>query len=183
MSGRFCHALHKSGLRVACSSRPSRSRTRVRALVLCANKAMSASATLDSGTSSVPRYQFRSIRRTTLIMKISNIDARRRIAGISAGLLCSGAWPWGSPGAPSAVAAPDCSPARCEHHRFLGDRRGAAISCRASRRQPGGYGRLRPAPSAGGVRPSQLFHRRIPTSTTTCAAFWHRSATPNGNAM
>jgi heme-binding protein len=44
------------------------------------------------------------------MMKISNIDARRRIAGISAGLLAGGL-AMGISGAPSAVAAPDCSPA------------------------------------------------------------------------
>jgi heme-binding protein len=43
------------------------------------------------------------------MMKISNIDARRRIAGISAGLLAGGL-AMGISGAPSAVAAPDCSP-------------------------------------------------------------------------
>ena len=43
------------------------------------------------------------------MMKISNIDARRRIAGISAGLFAGG-MAMGISAAPSAVAAPDCSP-------------------------------------------------------------------------
>ena len=43
------------------------------------------------------------------MMKISNIHACRRIAGISAGLLAGGL-AMGISGAPSAVAAPDCSP-------------------------------------------------------------------------
>ena len=43
------------------------------------------------------------------MMKISNIQARRRIAGISAGMLAGGL-AMGISGAPSAIAAPDCSP-------------------------------------------------------------------------
>ena len=43
-------------------------------------------------------------------MKISSIAARRRIVGISAGCLLGGIT-MGSALAPSAVAAPDCSPA------------------------------------------------------------------------
>jgi heme-binding protein len=65
--------------------------------------------TLDSGTSRVPGYQSRSIRRTTLIMKISSIVVRQRVAGLSAGCLLGG-MAMGIAAAPSAVAAPDCSP-------------------------------------------------------------------------
>ncbi|MGH3969134.1 MAG: heme-binding protein, partial [Mycobacterium sp.] len=43
-------------------------------------------------------------------MKISSIVARRRVAGISAGCLLGG-MAMGIVGAPSAAAAPDCSPA------------------------------------------------------------------------
>ena len=43
-------------------------------------------------------------------MKISSIAARRRVAGISAGCLLGG-MAIGIVGAPSAAAAPDCSPA------------------------------------------------------------------------
>ena len=43
-------------------------------------------------------------------MKISTIVARRRVAGASAGLLLGGI-AMGVVGAPSAAAAPDCSPA------------------------------------------------------------------------
>src|SRR6201994_949412 len=43
------------------------------------------------------------------MMKISNIQARRRVAGISAGMLAGGL-AMGISGAPSAIAAPDCSP-------------------------------------------------------------------------
>jgi heme-binding protein len=43
-------------------------------------------------------------------MKISSIVARRRVAGISAGLLLGGLT-MGVVGVPSAAAAPDCSPA------------------------------------------------------------------------
>ncbi|HEY3996935.1 MAG TPA: heme-binding protein [Mycobacterium sp.] len=43
-------------------------------------------------------------------MKISSIVARRRVAGASAGLLLGGI-AMGVVGAPSAAAAPDCSPA------------------------------------------------------------------------
>ena len=43
-------------------------------------------------------------------MKISSIVARRRVAGISAGCLLGG-MAMGVVGAPSAAAAPDCSPA------------------------------------------------------------------------
>jgi hemophore-related protein len=42
-------------------------------------------------------------------MKISSIVARRRVAGISAGCLLGG-MAMGIAGAPSAAAAPDCSP-------------------------------------------------------------------------
>ena len=42
-------------------------------------------------------------------MKISSVVARRRVAGISAGLLLGGL-ATGVAGAPSAAAAPDCSP-------------------------------------------------------------------------
>jgi hemophore-related protein len=45
----------------------------------------------------------------TLIMKISSIVTRRRVAGISAGWLLGGLT-LGIVGAPSAAAAPDCSP-------------------------------------------------------------------------
>jgi heme-binding protein len=48
-------------------------------------------------------------RRTTLIMKISSIVARRHVAGVSAGFLLGGL-AMGIAGAPSAAAAPDCSP-------------------------------------------------------------------------
>jgi heme-binding protein len=50
------------------------------------------------------------IRRTITEMKISSIVARRRVAGVSAGLLLGGL-AMGVVGAPSAAAAPDCSPA------------------------------------------------------------------------
>ena len=43
-------------------------------------------------------------------MKISSIVARRRVAGVSAGFLLGGI-AIGVIGAPSAAAAPDCSPA------------------------------------------------------------------------
>jgi heme-binding protein len=43
-------------------------------------------------------------------MKISSIVARRRVAGVSAGFLLGGI-AMGVAGAPSAAAAPDCSPA------------------------------------------------------------------------
>lgn len=43
-------------------------------------------------------------------MKISSIFARRRVAGVSAGFLLGGI-AMGVVGAPSAAAAPDCSPA------------------------------------------------------------------------
>jgi len=43
-------------------------------------------------------------------MKISSIVARRRVAGVSAGFLLGGI-AMGVVGAPSAAAAPDCSPA------------------------------------------------------------------------
>lgn len=43
-------------------------------------------------------------------MKISSIVARRRVAGVSAGCLLGG-MALGIVGAPSALAAPDCSPA------------------------------------------------------------------------
>jgi hemophore-related protein len=43
-------------------------------------------------------------------MKISSIVARRRVAGVSAGCLLGGLV-MGIAGAPSAAAAPDCSPA------------------------------------------------------------------------
>lgn len=43
-------------------------------------------------------------------MKISSIVARRRVAGVSAGCLLGG-MAMGIVGAPSAAAAPDCSPA------------------------------------------------------------------------
>jgi heme-binding protein len=46
----------------------------------------------------------------SLIMKFSNIVARRRAAGISAGCLLGGI-ALGVVAAPSAAAAPDCSPA------------------------------------------------------------------------
>jgi hemophore-related protein len=49
------------------------------------------------------------IRRTSLIMKISSIVAPGRVAGISAGCLLGGLT-MGIIGAPSAAAAPDCSP-------------------------------------------------------------------------
>jgi hemophore-related protein len=61
------------------------------------------------GTSSVPGNQSRSIQRTTLIMKISSIVARRRVAGMSAGCLLGG-MAMGIAVAPLAAAAPDCSP-------------------------------------------------------------------------
>jgi heme-binding protein len=48
-------------------------------------------------------------RRATLIMKISSIVARRRVAGLSAGCLLGG-MAMGIAAASSAAAAPDCSP-------------------------------------------------------------------------
>ena len=65
------------------------------------------------------------------MMKISNIDARRRIAGISAGLLAGGL-AMGISGGAIGGRSTGLQPRGCKHHRFLGDRRGAAISCRAS---------------------------------------------------
>jgi hemophore-related protein len=62
-----------------------------------------------SGRSGILEYQCDQFEGQTFIMKISSIVARQRVAGISAGCLLGGI-AMGIAAAPSAVAAPDCSP-------------------------------------------------------------------------
>ena len=115
-------------------------------------------------------------------MKRNTIVARQPVAGFSAGCLLAGL-AMGIAAAPSAVAAPDCTPDSVNATVSSATGSAAAVPRRASRRQPGSQGRLRAASSGGGDLTFATISPRIRTSTTTCAAFWRRSATPNGSAM
>src|ERR1700757_5047510 len=89
-------------------------------------------------------------------MKISSIFARRRVAGVSAGCLLGG-MAMGIVAAPSAVAAPDCSPAGV--NATVSSVTGSAQQYLAGHPDANqvvmaAYGQ----PRAGRIQPAQLFH-------------------------